>query len=64
MIAGKPDHVVRGIDSDDLPVRDASGDLRGNLSFAATDIQDAFRTVKLEQAKDFLRHRFLQRRNP
>jgi hypothetical protein len=43
-------------------LRNAGGDFRGDLSVAASDIEDSLRVLKIEQSEYFLSHRFLQRR--
>ena len=57
------DHVVRRIDAHYRTPRYARSDFSGDLAVAAANIEDPLRTIKVEQSKDLLSHRCLQRRN-
>jgi hypothetical protein len=52
-------HVSRWIDAYNRALRSARSDLCCDLPVAASDIKDPFRTLKIEQSKYFLSHRFL-----
>src|SRR5207248_5265108 len=56
------DHVPRWIDAHDRSWRHAYGDFRGDLSVAATDMEDARGAVEVKKREYFLSHRFLERR--
>ena len=63
VLRGEADHIVRRIDAHYRTPRRPRSDFRRNLALAAADIEDPLGTIKVEQSKDLLGHRRLQRRN-
>ena len=64
VLAGKVDHAGRWIDADHRAVRQALGDLRGDLAVTAADVQDALRSAQIETGEALVRQPLLQRRPP
>ncbi len=64
MARSEANHVLRRIDTYHCALWHASGDLRGNPSVTASDIEDPLRTFKIEQSEHFLGHCFLECRLP